>query len=322
MHRLPALARAALAAIAFFAVPAVFAQGVGFVSFAGGRDSSLPQALYDARDVRFTDEAFSDVAGAIATVALGTTGTEARAQTLPGVNRVESRNLLPVDDEDLRASSIGGPFSIGLSVWSDVFTLQGGSGAGSLSVSATIDGQFGNGFGASGDYLLLRMTPAEAAAFLQDPISILFGEQAGMVVLGLSQNTFDPRFSESGERLPPGSAFGGTRVGELAFVYGESFALVSVLLAGANDQGSLVSFNSARFGISAPDSASIGTASGFVYASAVPEPGTWLMLTLGLLAVATSVLRRRSARRSSESFQPAPSPGRCWSTANDCCRQR
>lgn len=83
-------------------------------------------------------------------------------------------------------------------------------------------------------------------------------------------------------------------------MYGEPFALVSVLLSGANDDGSLVSFNSARFGISAPVGAAIDTASGFVYASAVPEPGTWLVLTLGLLAVATRVPRRRSAEQSAE----------------------
>ena len=66
------------------------------------------------------------------------TNGAARAQSDYGVNRVAAASFAPVDDESLRQTSIGGPFADAFSVWADRFVVQGGSGVGSLSVSAIV----------------------------------------------------------------------------------------------------------------------------------------------------------------------------------------
>ena len=270
---------------------AVAAPPAGVLSFAGVRDSSVPQAQYDRADISFTQQSLlADTTVASSSIATGS----ARAQSLFGTNRVEVINLAAVDNEALRQSSIGGPFAAGVSAWFDTFTVTGGSGSATAALSASVTGQFGTGFGATGIYLLMQVSPAELDGLIDDPLGALIFDTAPPPLLALTQNVIDTtRFTEAGELLAPGSAFGGTLVGEVDFVYGEPFVLLSVLAGFANDEGSLSSFNSAIFGISAPSTASLNTGSGFTYASAVPEPAAAPMIALGLALL--WMARRRHA---------------------------
>jgi hypothetical protein len=267
------------------------ATPAGVLSFSGVRDSSVPQGEYNSADIRFTQQSLvADTTVASSSISTGS----ARAQSLLGTNRVEVVNLAPVDNETLRQSSIGGPFAAGVSAWFDTFTVVGGSGNATASISTSVTGQFGTGFGATGMYLLLKVSPDELAGLIDDPLAALIFDTAPAPLLALTQNVIDTsRFTEDGELLAPGSAFGGTLVGEVDFVYGEPFVLVSVLAGFANDTGSLSSFNSAVFGISAPDTATLLTGSQFTYAAAVPEPAAAPMIALGLALL--WMARRRHA---------------------------
>jgi hypothetical protein len=281
-----------LAALLWLGSGTAFARSAaGVVSFTGVKASSVPQADYDSGIIEFDQNALV-LDGGIAASSL--TSGSARAQTLPGVNRIEVSNSAPVDDEALRASSIGGPFSAAVSGWYDTFTVTGGTGAGTARISSSVTGQFGNGFGATGMYMLFKVTPANLEALLDDPLSPLLDDALPQTLLALEQNVIDTsRFIESGELLEPGSAFGGTLVGEVDFVYGQPFVLLSVMAGFANDFGSLSSFNSAVFGITAPDGKALLTGSGYQYAAAVPEPATLLLMALALPLLAWSVRRHR-----------------------------
>jgi hypothetical protein len=281
-----------LAALLWLGTGTAFAQGAaGVVSFTGVKSSSVPQQDYDNGIIEFDQNALV-LDGGIASSSI--TNSSARAQTRLGVNRIEVSNNAPVDDEGLRASSIGGPFSAAVSGWYDTFTITGGTGAGTARISSSVTGQFGNGFGATGMYMLFKVTPANLEALLDDPLSPLLDDALPQALLALEQNVIDTsRFTESGELLAPGSAFGGRLVGELDFVYGQPFVLLSVMAGFANDFGSLSSFNSALFGITAPDGKALLTGSGYQYAAAVPEPATLLLMALALPLLAWGVRRQR-----------------------------
>lgn len=284
-----------IASLLWLAAGSATAQSpAGVASLAGVKSSSVPQADYDQGIIDFDRQSLLfDGTVASSSIASGS----ARAQSLPGINRIEVSNQGAVDDEDLRQNSIGGPFSAAVSAWYDTFTVTGGTGAGTARISSSVTGQFGNGFGATGMYMLFKVSGSDLLALIDDPLSPLLSDSLPQTLLGLTQNVIDTsRFTESGELLAPGSAFGGTLVGEVDFVYGEPFVLLSVMAGFANDFGSLSSFNSALFGITAPQSRALITGSGYQYAAAVPEPATWLLMTLALPLLAWGVRQRRHHR--------------------------
>jgi hypothetical protein len=284
------LVRVSGLALALMVGSAAAEPAPGVLSFAGVRDSSVPQSDFDNGIVNFTQEAMvSDNRVASSSLSTG----NSRAQSLLGTNRVEVINLARVDNEELRQNSIGGPFSAAVSAWFDTFTVTGGSGAAAATISSSITGRFGDGFGATGMYRLWKISPDDLNSLLAAPLDALLDDTLPQGLLSLDQSVIDTsRFTESGELLAPGSDFGRTLVGEVDFVYGETFILLSVMAGFANDFGSLSSFNSAVFGITAPTASTLQSGSGFGYAAAVPEPmAAWLMaIGLPLLALA---LRRR-----------------------------
>lgn len=112
-------------------------------SFAAVKDAGV-----SAGDVASGQYGYSDatlVDDSSVAVAAGP-GNAARAQTLPGVNRVEVSNSLPVSDESIRQTGLGGPFAIALSGWTDDFVITGGTGAGTARVSVNVTGRFGLGW--------------------------------------------------------------------------------------------------------------------------------------------------------------------------------
>ena len=298
MHRVAFLSAGLLGVVLLLSPGASRAQlpSSGLLSFSGVRSSSLPQGEYDAGRISFTQESLV-IGGTVASSSIST--GHARAQTLFGTNRIEVANDAPVDDESLRETSIGGPFSAAVSAWFDTFTVLGGSGAGTARISSSVTGQFGDGFGATGMYMLYKVTPGQLLALLADPQGALLGHTLPPSLLALEQNVIDPQFTESGELLEPGSAFGGTLVGDLDFVYGQPFMLLGVMAGFANDSGALSAFNSATFGISAPAAKTLLTGSGTSYAAAVPEPATVLLMALALPLLGWGLRRRRACPEAS-----------------------
>ncbi len=63
-------------------------------------------------------------------------------QTECGVNGVAGENRVYVDDGFLEAESIGDPFAAGIAAWADGFTISGGAGTGTATVSAVLTGRF------------------------------------------------------------------------------------------------------------------------------------------------------------------------------------
>jgi hypothetical protein len=283
-------------AVAFtFLAPIAHAD---LISFSAVRDSSLPLDQFLSGAYTYTQsQQTADGAMATASIPSG----NAASQTEYGVNRVAVENTVYVDSEFLRAESIGGPFAVGISAWADLFTISGGVGAGTAPVSAVLTGQFGPkvdpSFGGTGIYYLWVATSAQIDALAVRPFEFLveFSEAVeidpSLAALALVQSVPNPMFTDPGS-VPPGSLFGGTLSGEIAFTYDEPFYLVSLLGGAANDFGILNAMDSARFGITAPNGASIETESGNVYPSAVvAEPATSALLAFGLLGLVAA--RRR-----------------------------
>ena len=271
-------------------------------SFAGVKDSGVSAADLAISNYNYTDEMF--VSNTSLASSAGN-GNLAQAQTLPGVNRIEVSNSIPVTDEAMRQTGIGGPFAISLSGWTDNFVITGGTGLGSALISVNVTGQFGNGYGAGGGYGMWLSTPAELQSeviqFLStDPTSwlietIVEPEDGGeSLILSYLANVLAPGYTDPGLMLQPGSQFGGLLTTTFNFTYGEQFSLASVLYGFANDTGSLSAMNSAHFGITVLNNplAQVQTDSGAVYAQAVPEAETWTMLLAGLGLVGFAATRR------------------------------
>ena len=264
------------------------------LSFAAVRDSSLPLVEYLSSNYSYTSSQLrTDSLEATVSIPSGS----ATARTALGVNRIQVENLAAVDDEFLRDNSIGGPFAVSISAWTDRFTITGGSGRGTAQVSSIITGQFGPkpdpSYGGAGNYDLFVGTAAQIASLFARPLEFIVDNELSGAALTLEQVVLAPGKTDPGEPLPPQSNFGGVLTGAVDFTYGESFYLVSVLSGFANDFGVLNALNSANFGISAPIGATLVSDAGFAYASAVPEPEHWAMLLAGLGIVGWAARRRQ-----------------------------
>lgn len=293
--------RFSIAFVVLFASSLSLAAHAGTVSFSAVRNSSLPLDQFQAESYTYT---MSDLRtdATVASVSIPT--GNARSQTLLGTNRVAVESLSLVDDQFLRQNSIGGPFSVSISAWTDRFTITGGVGVGTAQVRTSVNGQFGPkpdpSFGGSGAYYLFIADENQIASLFAKPFEFIVNRDLSGAILQIQQNVLTPGFTDPGESLPPGSPFGRNLLGSLAFTYDTPFYLVSILAGYANDFGILESFNSANFGITSPSNSLITTQSGFTYASAVPvpEPSAGTLLAIG--AVALLAMRCLKGQRRTE----------------------
>lgn len=262
-------------------------------AYAAVKDAGVSAQNLALGNYEFVDESLA-LNGALAS-AQGP-GNIAQAQTLPGVNRVSVSNSAWVSDEELRETGWGGPFAVGMSIWTDEFTITGGTGVGRATVSVNVTGQFGSGVGAQGGYGLWMATPSDLQRerdelLRADPLTWLGGvlddpEDVGVTnVLSYQAWVPTPGYFEPGYlTAAPNSLFGGTFVATIDFIYGQPFWIASGLYGFANDTGSLSAMNSAHFGVSVQGNAGaqILSLSGASYAAAVPEPTSWVLLVVGL----------------------------------------
>lgn len=293
--------RSITVAVAVVLGTAAAAQAETF-SYAGTKSTGISAAQIAAGDITFSDADFELGTGIVVSdlqAALGPTAPEslAQAQTLQGVNRVLVSNNAAVVSEEDRATGIGGPFAMAVSIWADTFTITGGTGTGTVSLSAGVTGQFGSGYGAEGLYALAAASEAEAGVILGDPIGAALGDALPTPILLVHQSTTAPQYTADGERVAPGSAFGRTVIGSYEFTYDQPFVLVSMLAGFANDFGSLSAMQSAVFGLTVNGNAGavIQTGSGAVYPlAAVPEPETYALFLAGLGLLGIAARRRRA----------------------------
>lgn len=176
------------------------------------------------------------------------------------------------------------------SMWSDAFTIVGGTGTGILSVSVQVEGSL-TGAGANSNYAL----------FASDTPITLGDELLGTGLLGFAGDNYPA--PPDGSRTIIEEVFDGSFSGssvfsaKIPFTYGTTFYIASYLGAEVwfPGDGTADFFGSSRFGATAPNGAVVTGASGTAYAlaAAVPEPSTYAMMAIGLLATLTVTARSR-----------------------------
>lgn len=173
-----------------------------------------------------------------------------------------------------------------LSIWSDLFTATGSSGAGSANVSITIDGDFGAMPYAMGGYALLKsdevLTPEQLYASLGSGLPA----GVGVVMWGVGDSASNP------------GAVHVVMTGTVNFEYDTPFYLTSVFGVVATGLGSADFSHTAQFGISLNGPGELTPLSGTTYmAAAVPEAHEWALMLAGLGLIGLQARRRRDIQR-------------------------
>lgn len=246
--------------------------GLGLALSAGAR-ASIPVYTYAAAgDVENLSTLVEDMAffgGAAAAVA-----DFSSAATTLGVNHAA-------------ASGNGSASFFGaVSVWSDLFTVTGASGAGSANVSVTIDGAFAAAPYAMGGYTLLKsdevLSPEQLYSFLGSGLPT----GVDVVIWGVGDSHSDP------------GAVHVVMTGTVNFDYDTPFYLTSIFGTVATGIGSADFSDTAQFGISLNGPGELTPLSGTPYmAAAVPEAHEWALMLAGLGLIGMQARRRRDIQR-------------------------
>jgi hypothetical protein len=172
-------------------------------------------------------------------------------------------------------SNADGTEAFGETWWADGFTVTGGTGAGSLTISISVSGTLsGAGNAMYGLY-------ARGDAFGHDEL---------LKWLDCAPGRFDCHpYPPPGSTalIPMTEAFPASGMTVLTttlpFTYGETVYLASYFGVETWKTGEASFYGSAHFGVTAPESALLATASGTTYgsAAAVPEPSAALLWLLG-----------------------------------------
>lgn len=177
----------------------------------------------------------------------------------------------------------------GFSAWSDGFVVTGGTGSGQIEISITIHGAI---TGHEAD-MVYALNMSQTAFSIQSETGI----NDDNIDATLSHSTRILSYAINNSDASPNTVL----TGKLNFTYGQKFYLLSYLggdvctpLEGPAHQGctggSEDFYHSAIFGMTAPTDAVITASSGHAYLAAVPEPGSWALVGIGLVTMA---LRRR-----------------------------
>lgn len=189
----------------------------------------------------------------------------------------------------------------GGSIWSDGFTVGGGSGSGVLTLSSHIVGTV-SGHAEMFYALYVSEQPFDLQTVF-DTITAtdgfwqlqLPGAQR-LAYTAVANGCGQPKAMGDCGHVPLENYQGPldlvTTV-RLPFSYGRSFYVASGFGGGVGIfGGSADFFGSADFGITVPAGATLSSLSGQAYAAAVPEPATWALLAAGLGALQAGGRRR------------------------------
>jgi hypothetical protein len=168
-----------------------------------------------------------------------------------------------------------------LSVWSDGFVVNGGSGVGTLKFSVQLHGTL---FDPQEDVVYALLKSEDPNTFF--PSAIVADSGTGYTNISGASPVLLIEVDATPDYVPGPNvySFSPGFINELInvslpFTYGQTFYLASILdIFGYGDF-----YNSATFGITAPEGASINNLSGTLYPVAtVPLPETWAIMLAGL----------------------------------------
>lgn len=171
----------------------------------------------------------------------------------------------------------------GVSTWTDAFVITGGSGLGSSSLSALLQGTIAP---TSSGYARFVVAYTPVDAYGNDGI----GAHHDQVILSWEGNSN----SDSGARNE-------ALAGSFAFEYGTPFRLIGSLVVEAGE-GGFVDFsgNATVTEIAVPYLSNVSVTSGYqgynITQSPVPEPSKMMMLGIGLLALGARLRNRKHSR--------------------------
>lgn len=175
-----------------------------------------------------------------------------------------------------------------VSAWSDGFVVTGGSGAGSLNLSVQLHGTLIDPQDVH--YALLKSDDPNAfspATIITDGVATVPTDTTQVLYVEVDDSL--DHGDHGAISLPSGFVNQVFNV-SVSFTYGQTFYLASVLDIGGHGDF----YNSAVFGVTAPEGANITSLSGTLYpAAAVPEADTYAMILAGLGLVGFMARRRR-----------------------------